>query len=80
MNAAMNSPETPTRFGVFNLYALMKIAVDLYTPKKFGAVLCDDSLLHVLIVKKDQQPPQCCCCCNPPPAPAMNPSTELMMA
>ena len=46
----------------------------------FGSVLCDDSLLHVLVVKKDQQPPRCCCCCDPPPAPAVNPSTELVMA
>ncbi|RLN23377.1 hypothetical protein C2845_PM07G18620 [Panicum miliaceum] len=47
----------------------------------FGSVLCDDSLLHVLVVKKDQQPPRCCCCCcDPPPAPAANPSTELVMA
>ncbi|CAO1945503.1 unnamed protein product [Urochloa humidicola] len=49
----------------------------------FGAVLCDDSLLHLLVVKKDhqQQPPWCRYCCPPlPPAATVNPSTELVMA
>ncbi|CAO1947984.1 unnamed protein product [Urochloa humidicola] len=47
----------------------------------FGAVLCDDSLLHLLVVKKGQQPPWCRYCCPPlPPAAAVNPSTELVMA
>ncbi|CAL4962106.1 unnamed protein product [Urochloa decumbens] len=48
----------------------------------FGAVLCDDSLLHLLVVKKgQQQPPWCRCCCPPlPTSAAANPSTKLVMA
>ncbi|PUZ55383.1 hypothetical protein GQ55_5G208000 [Panicum hallii var. hallii] len=32
----------------------------------FGADLCDDGPLHVLVVKKDQQQPGCCYCCPLP--------------
>ncbi|CAL4974775.1 unnamed protein product [Urochloa decumbens] len=48
----------------------------------FGAVLCDDSLLHLLVVKKgQQQPPWCRCCCPPlPTSAAANPSTKFVMA
>ncbi|OEL17229.1 Peroxiredoxin-2C [Dichanthelium oligosanthes] len=48
----------------------------------FGSVVCDDSLLHLLVVERDrQQPPWCRSCTHDLPlAAAVNPSTELVMA
>ena len=47
----------------------------------FGADVCDDSLLHLLVVKK-QEEPRCCLCRAPAhvPPPSPSPSLRLLLA